>query len=139
MLVHKRLHTNESPYCCHLCGRRTKQASNLRSHYKHFHKNTDITGRQIRLNAKIFARFTQSEIDLHLQQSGDLMAILAKGLEDYTNEENEKYNMTEKVLETLSFPSTPTIRSAPVRRKKVQTKSNIFAFLFAIILTLLTV
>lgn len=26
------------PYVCHLCGRRTVQAGNLKSHYRHYHK-----------------------------------------------------------------------------------------------------
>lgn len=57
----KRLHTNENPYAlfvackyftkkyiilyfiferyrCHLCDRRTAQAGNLKSHYRHYHK-----------------------------------------------------------------------------------------------------
>lgn len=84
---------------CHLCGRRTKQASNLRSHYKHFHKNNDITGRQIRLNSRIFNRFTQTEIDAELQKVGDLMAMLEKGLQEFHREEKEKNNQIEKVLE----------------------------------------
>lgn len=113
--VHKRLHTNENPYCCHLCGRRTKQASNLRSHYKHFHKNNDITGRQIRLNSRVFNRFTQSELDAQLQESGDLMLLLERGLKEYHQEEREKSNRIEKALKesivavaVLAPPSTVT-------------------------------
>lgn len=101
--MHKRLHTNENPYICHLCGRRTKQASNLRSHYKHFHKNNDITGRQIRLNSRIFNRFTQSEIDIQLQTVGDLMALLERGLLEFEREQQEKSMRIEKTLrETIS-------------------------------------
>lgn len=89
---------------CHLCGRRTKQASNLRSHYKHFHKNNDISGRQIRLNSRIFNRFTQSEIDAHLHESGDLMALLERGLQDFYREENEKNSQIERALEVIKIP-----------------------------------
>lgn len=112
--MHKRLHTNENPYICHLCGRRTKQASNLRSHYKHFHKNNDITGRQIRSNSRIFNRFTQSEIDAELQNVGDLMALLERGLQEFHREQIEKSKQIEKALnETINAsyqinPSTLT-------------------------------
>lgn len=88
--VHKRLHTGQSPYQCHLCDRRTKQASNLRSHYKHFHRNNDITGRQIRMNSRIFGRYSQQEIEQHLREFGDLMVLLEKGLMEYNREQNEK-------------------------------------------------
>lgn len=106
LLVHKRLHTNENPYMCHLCGRRTKQASNLRSHYKHFHKNNDISGRQIRLNSRIFNRFSQSEIDVELQNSGDLMDLLERGLQEFYREEKEKTSQIEKALQVMITPQT---------------------------------
>lgn len=102
--MHKRLHTNENPYICHLCGRRTKQASNLRSHYKHFHKNNDITGRQIRLNSRIFNRFSQSEIDIELHNTGDLMALLERGLQEFHREESEKNSQIEKALQVINTP-----------------------------------
>lgn len=28
----------DKPYRCHLCDRRTAQAGNLKSHYRHYHK-----------------------------------------------------------------------------------------------------
>lgn len=104
--MHKRLHTNENPYVCHLCGRRTKQASNLRSHYKHFHKNNDITGRQIRLNSRILNRFTQTELDVQLQEVGDLMLLLERGLQQYHQEEREKNSQIEKALEESIVATT---------------------------------
>lgn len=110
LLVHKRLHTNENPYMCHLCGRRTKQASNLRSHYKHYHRNNDISGRQIRQNSRILSRFTQSQIDAELVEFGDLMALLERGFQEFDREENEKNNQIEMALESMKRPiALPTI------------------------------
>lgn len=118
LLVHKRLHTNENPYMCHLCGRRTKQASNLRSHYKHFHKNNDISGRQIRLNSRIFKRFTQTEIDAQLQKTGDLMALLERGFEEFYREEEEKSSQIEKALEVINRPMQyPTLATEKVENR----------------------
>lgn len=107
LLVHKRLHTNDNPYQCHLCDRRTKQASNLRSHYKHFHKNNDITGRQIRLNSRILNRFSQNEIDDHLKQYGDLLVLLEKGLKDFNQEESEKNNRIVKKISEVDKIARP--------------------------------
>lgn len=118
--MHKRLHTNESPYLCHLCGRRTKQASNLRSHYKHFHKNNDITGRQIRLNSRIFSRFTQTEIDAQLQEAGDLMALLERGLLEFDREEKEKSMQIEKTLRDTITTTQPIKEPTLVRGKKIE-------------------
>lgn len=87
-----------------MCGRRTKQASNLRSHYRHFHKNNDISGRQIRLNSRIFSRFTQFEIDTHLQQTGGLIDLLERGLQEYHREESEKNSQIEKAIEVIIAP-----------------------------------
>lgn len=98
------MHTNDNPYQCHLCDRRTKQASNLRSHYKHFHRNNDITGRQIRLNSRILNRFSQSEIEAHLKQYGDLLMLIEQGLTEHNREENEKNNQIEKALEIINVP-----------------------------------
>lgn len=64
----------------------------------------DISGRQVRMNAKIFERFTQQEIDQHLHTNGDLIALLTKGLDDYNNEQNEKSKTTEKLIETMRAP-----------------------------------
>ncbi|XP_031620137.1 zinc finger protein 431-like [Contarinia nasturtii] len=120
LLVHKRLHTNENPYICHLCGRRTKQASNLRSHYKHFHKNNDISGRQIRLNSRIFNRFSQNEIDAQLQESGDLMALLERGMLEFDREEKEKNSQIEKALQVMSAPQ---VRNAENKLSKTEVNS----------------
>lgn len=139
--VHKRLHTNENPYVCHLCGRRTKQASNLRSHYKHFHKNNDITGRQIRLNSRIFNRFTQSELDAHLQEVGDLMLLLERGLQAYHQEEREKNSKIEKALKESIVVSTiapapplppppPLIRTTTMERVTEGKAVNLWIILF---------
>lgn len=111
MNVHKRQHSGESPYLCHLCGRRTKQASNLRSHYRHFHKNTEISGRQIRLNSRVFARYAQEQLDEQLRNAGDLMALLAKGMEEYQAEQCARQEAEEQMRMRLGIseltPKTP--------------------------------
>lgn len=118
---------------CHLCGRRTKQASNLRSHYKHFHKNNDISGRQIRLNSRIFNRFTQNEIDAQLEKTGDLMALLERGLQEYHREEMEKNSQIEKALEIIIAPkmmqstSTEVQAIVNVKQEHVETVSQMNA------------
>lgn len=93
---------------CHLCNRRTKQASNLRSHYKHFHRNNDITGRQIRHNSRIFSRYSQQEIEQHLGEYGDLMVLLEKGLTEYNREQNEKNNEITNALRLATAALTKT-------------------------------
>lgn len=47
----------QNPYKCHLCGKTTKQASNLKSHYLHAHKIKDITSKTIRANARLFQKY----------------------------------------------------------------------------------
>lgn len=123
LLVHKRLHTGDSPYCCHICGRRTKQASNLRSHYRHLHKMNDISGRQVRLNAKIFERFTQQEIDQHLRENGDLIALLSQGLDAYNNEQREKSKMTEQLIETMRAPLRPIKKDKDAKEEEAKPSS----------------
>lgn len=93
---------------CHLCDRRTRQASNLRSHYKHFHRNKDITGRQIRQNSRIFSRYSQSEIEQHLREYGDLMVLLEQGLTEYNREQNEKNNEIANALRLATASMTKT-------------------------------
>lgn len=62
-----------------------------------------MSGRQIRLNSRIFARFTQNIINDHLRESGDLMALLEKGMQDYNQEQNEKNQKIAKALETMEI------------------------------------
>lgn len=106
--VHFRSHSGENPYCCHFCGRRTKQASNLRSHYRYFHKITEITGRQIRFNSRIFARFTKEQIDAELLEFGDLTRLLTVGRDEYIKEEENKHQIKESVP-TADIPSQGTL------------------------------
>lgn len=79
-----------------MLGRRTKQASNLRSHYKHFHKNTEISGREIRFNARIFAKFTQEQLDTELTQFGNFIRLLARGRAECSTEIDSKETAEEK-------------------------------------------
>lgn len=110
------MHTNESPFQCHLCFRKTRQASNLRSHYKHFHRINDITGRQIRHNSRIFSRYSQQEIEQHLKEYGDLMVLLERGLKDFNRELNEKNNEIAKALRlaTASMTKRGNVRFASI-------------------------
>lgn len=62
-----------------------------------------MSGRQIRLNSRIFARFTKSIINDHLGESGDLMALLEKGMQDYNREQNEKNQKIAIALETMEI------------------------------------
>lgn len=101
---------------CHLCGRRTKQASNLRSHYKHIHSNTEITGQKIRHNARVFARFSQEQLEEQLRQCGDLVSLLVKGLEDYETEENAR-QLAEKEQFEQALLSTPAKTKLPEPRR----------------------
>lgn len=101
---------------CHLCGRRTKQASNLRSHYKHIHSNTEITGQKIRHNARVFARFSQEQLEEQLRQCGDLVALLVKGLEDYETEENAR-QLAEKEQFEQALLNTPAKTKLPEPRR----------------------
>lgn len=116
--VHFRSHTGENPFCCHFCGRRTKQASNLRSHYRYFHKNTEITGRQIRVNSRIFVRFTQEQIDMELLEYGDLVRLLAIGREEYNKEEESKRKIKENQNVGAIFPQGESFRCASLLSTK---------------------
>lgn len=59
------------------------------------------------MNAKIFERFTQAQIDQHLKENGDLIALLASGLHGYNNEQCEQSEITEKLIETMRAPLRP--------------------------------
>lgn len=70
------------------------------------------------MNAKIFERFTQQQIDQHLKENGDLIALLASGLDGYNNEQSEKSEMTEKLIETMRAPLRPTKRETKDEESK---------------------
>lgn len=83
----------------------------MRSHYRHFHKNFEITGRQIRLNSRVFARFSQFELDEEIRISGDLTLMLSHGLEKYQNEQNAQKEAAEQQHIDLNALMPPPRRS----------------------------
>lgn len=94
--IHRRNHTGESPFVCHLCGRRTKQAQNLASHYRHIHRNTDVTSKIIRFNSRVFERYTNDELERCLREDGDLARLLAAGSVEYNKEMEEQKQAKEE-------------------------------------------
>lgn len=94
----------------------------MRSHYRHFHKNTEITGRQIRQNARVFARYAQAELDEELRCTGDLVTLLSRGMEEYLAEQNANQEAEEQKRQRLginellaqSIPKEERVVSPPV-------------------------
>lgn len=68
------------------------------------HKNDVISGRQIRLQSRIFSRYSKQEIDMHLRLSGDLITLLSHGLQAHNQEEREKRERIETALQTFQPP-----------------------------------
>lgn len=100
--IHRRNHTGESPFVCHFCGRRTKQAQNLASHYRHFHRNLEVTSKIIRFNARVFARYENDELELRLREDGDLCSLLAAGTIEY-NKELEQQDRAKEMENQIKF------------------------------------
>lgn len=69
------------------------------------------------MNSRIFSRFSQVEIDSELQQTGDLMALLERGKQDFDREENEKNSQIENAIKTITTPTPPVKLSMPISRK----------------------
>lgn len=95
-------HTGEAPFLCHLCGRRTKQAQNLASHYRHFHRNSDISSRVIRFNSRVFKRFSNEELERCLREDGNLGRLLSLGTIEY-NKEMEERNRAKELAEQRAY------------------------------------
>lgn len=100
--IHRRNHTGESPFVCHLCGRRTKQAQNLASHYRHFHRNLEVTSKIIRFNARVFERYSNEELEQYLREDGDLIRLLTMGTVEY-NKEIEEQNRAKELANQRKF------------------------------------
>lgn len=75
----------QNPYKCHLCGKTTKQASNLKSHYLHAHKIKDITSKTIRSNARLFKKYKTE----NLPEAGLLEILSQQVMENLEKQHNE--------------------------------------------------
>lgn len=98
----------QNPYKCHLCGKTTKQASNLKSHYLHAHKIKDITSKTIRLNARLFEKYKTED----LPEAGLLEILSQQVVGNIEKIEMEKRN--EVKVFTLNRITTLTERDVPI-------------------------
>lgn len=77
--AHLKYHNRNNSYFCHLCGHRAADEASLASHYTKFHPKYKATARMIRSNAKVFADYSEEEIQSALEANGNLSALLSNG------------------------------------------------------------